>query len=242
MDEPHTRRVRCQSIGCSRERGLPKSGSNGAWSGWQMVPTGGVVFVTRKFVTASSMQTLASASLVCPYPSSVSKTALPSRRDASTELAYFVLGSYLLPMTRIGFAVVAVHGPVNRSALRACQEAQGAQSHQPSADPRKLVVVRCCMTLGQVRDRAGQLQEGLIKRTAGAVANTRAVSKAGSRISRKLISRSDPSLSATWFPACPAKFWATRPHGKRQPDHRLRVAVAQRVRRRRSRCRDRPLM
>ncbi len=56
------------------------------------------------------------------YPSSVSKTALPSRRDASTEFANFVLGSYLLPMTRIGFAVVAVHGPVNRSELRACQE------------------------------------------------------------------------------------------------------------------------
>src|ERR1700722_7856829 len=83
-----------------------------------MVPAGGVVVVTRYFVTASSRQVLGSASLVCPYPWSISRTALPSRR---------VLGSYLLPMMRIGFAVVAVHGPVYRSALGTCQEAQGTR-------------------------------------------------------------------------------------------------------------------
>src|ERR1700677_3985321 len=128
-----------QSMGCTRKRGLPKSGSNGAWFGWQMVPTGGVVVVTKYFVTASSRQVLGSISLVCPYPWSVSRTALPSRREARTELANFVLLSYVLPMTRIGLSVVAVQGPVYRAALGTCQEAQGAQSNQPSTRPRKSV-------------------------------------------------------------------------------------------------------
>jgi hypothetical protein len=77
------------------------------------------------------MHLLGSASLVCPYPSSVSKMALPRRCAASTEFVYLVLGSYRLPMIKIGFEVMAVHGPVYRFALGDCQEADGAQSHQP---------------------------------------------------------------------------------------------------------------
>src|SRR5215469_1918627 len=101
------------------------------------------------------MHTLGSASLVCPYPSSVSKTALPRVWAASTEFAYLVLGSYRLPMTRIGFAVVAFHGPVYRFALGDCQEAHGAQSPHPSTRPRKSLLVRCGITVGHVRTNPG---------------------------------------------------------------------------------------
>ena len=140
---------------CSQEATLPKLGSNGTWSGWQVFPAKGAVGVIRKFLTALSMHTLGSASLVCPYPSSVSKTALPRVWAASTEFAYLVLGSYRLPMTRIGFAVVAFHGPVYRFALGDCQEAHGAQSPYPSTNARKLLLVRCGITVGHVRTNPG---------------------------------------------------------------------------------------
>src|SRR6516165_4891626 len=101
------------------------------------------------------MHALGSASLTCPYPSSVSKTAFPRVCAASTEFAYLVLGSYRLPMTRIGFAVVAFHGPVYRFALGDCQEAHGAQSPHPSNSPTKSLLVRCCITVGHVRTKPG---------------------------------------------------------------------------------------
>src|SRR3954447_7636092 len=46
------------------------------------------------------MQSLGSASLVCPYPSSVSKAALPMRCEASAEFAYVVHASWCKPHYR----------------------------------------------------------------------------------------------------------------------------------------------
>src|SRR5437764_6600100 len=60
-----------------------------------------------------------------------------------------------MPMTRIGFLVVAFHGPVYGAALRVGQAAHGAQVYQPKTGPRvRLTALSRLMTVGNADDRS----------------------------------------------------------------------------------------